>query len=88
MSTADIAAAESDLAIRRLIDRVDSDRNPVAAANEFFQLLYSEEFLDDKITLSAGVPLDSVRQMVYYSIIRPGSGILPISSMSWPGSMV
>lgn len=66
MSTADIAAAESDLAIRRLIDRVDSDRNPVAAANEFFQLLYSEEFLDDKITLSAGVPLDSVRQMVYY----------------------
>ena len=66
LSAADIAAEDSEPDIRQLIDRVESDRNPVRAANVFFSQLHSEGFTDSEITLSADVPADSVRQMVYY----------------------
>lgn len=59
---------DADKAIRRLLGDYDKQKGDerVTTANKIFTLLYKEEFLDDKIRVTAQTPPDSLNLLVWY----------------------
>lgn len=52
--------------VERLVAEFEQNPDNRDVANAFFDELRANEFLDDEVVLTPLVPMDSVRQMVYY----------------------
>ena len=60
------ATQAHDNDVERLVAEFEQNPDNRDVANAFFDELRANEFLDDEVVLTPLVPMDSVRQMVYY----------------------